>query len=135
MLTLIPWHWLAAVDQYERSITPKNRSQETSLRLIALRFKESFWAGSLNPNPEDTNISTIGLFNGKGKDATADGIADPNNDRDALFTLASYLLDFGRTEDDFRIALWRYYQNDSAVERVRQFAKIYKSFDSLDLFG
>ncbi|GJM72139.1 hypothetical protein HMSSN036_43550 [Paenibacillus macerans] len=131
ILTQIPWYWLAAVDQYERTITPRKKQQED--RLTGIRFKEAFWAGPLNPDPEDRNPATIGLFGGIGKDATSDGAADPKNDRDALFTMASYLLGFGYNEDDFRIALWRYYQSDSAVERIRQFAKLYKTFGRLDL--
>nr|WP_246061264.1 M23 family metallopeptidase [Paenibacillus oralis] len=132
ILTQIPWYWLAAVDQYERTITPRKKQQEEE-RLTGIRFKEAFWAGLLNPDPEDRNPATIGLFGGIGKDATSDGAADPKNDRDALFTMASYLLGFGYNEDDFRIALWRYYQNDSAVERIRQFAKLYKTLGKLDL--
>lgn len=134
LLTQIPWHWLAAIDQYERTITPrKQQKPESNNKLIGIRFKEPIWAGPLNPNPNDTDPTTIGLFGGIGKDATADAIADPHNDRDALYTMAEYLLHFGYSDDDIRIALWRYYQNDSSVERIRQFAKIYKSFDRIDL--
>ncbi|MEF2968473.1 M23 family metallopeptidase [Paenibacillus sp. M1] len=133
MLTQIPWYWLAAVDQYERTVTPRKKAEKTKKRLIGLNFKEAVWAGPLNPNPADTVPATIGLFGGLGKDATADGAADPDNDRDALFTLASYIGSFGYEEEDFRIALWRYYQNDSAVTRIRQFAKIYKTYGKVDL--
>lgn len=135
MLTRIPWYWLAAVDQYERTITPRTeKKQGETDRLTGLRIKERFWAGALNPDPKDQNLSTIGLFGGIGKDATADRRADPENDRDALYTIAAYMAGFGFEEDDHRIALWRYYQNDSSVERIRQFAKIYKNFDAVDLF-
>lgn len=132
MLTKVPWHWLAAVDQYERSITPRKQAEGDSKRLLGIRFKDSFWTGKLNPDPEDNNPATIGLFGGAGKDATADGLADPGNDRDALYTLASYLSNNGYEEEDFRIALWRYYQSDSAVTRIRQFAKIFNTFGPVD---
>lgn len=135
LLTRVPWYWLAAVDQYERTITPRKEQQKQGQeqRLTGVRFREAFWSGPLNPDAEDRNPATIELFGGIGKDATADGEADPKNDRDALFTLASYLTGFGFKEEDFRIALWRYYQNDSAVERIRQFAKMYKNWGRLDL--
>lgn len=135
LLTQIPWYWLAAIDQYERSITPRKKGTPAENRLTGIRFRESVWAGALNPNPGDTVPATIGLFGGLGKDATSDGTADPKNDRDALFTLASYLGSFGYEEEDFRIALWRYYQNDSAVTRIRQFAKIFKTYGRIDLFA
>ncbi|GIP59930.1 MULTISPECIES: M23 family metallopeptidase [Paenibacillus] len=133
LLTQIPWHWLAAIDQYERSITPRSQQAEMNHRMIRIRFKEAVWAGPLNPNPNDINPATIALFGGIGKDASSDAKADPTNDRDALYTMAAYLLHFGYSDDDIRIALWRYYQNDSSVERIRQFAKIYKTFNRIDL--
>ncbi|WP_334075336.1 MULTISPECIES: M23 family metallopeptidase [Paenibacillus] len=134
MLTHIPWYWLAAIDQYERTITPRKKGQPEPLKkLVGIRFKEAFWAGALNPDLADTNPATIELFGGIGKDATADGEATPENDRDALFTMATYLNGFGYEEDDFRIALWRYYQNDSSVTRIRQFAKIYRTFGRVNL--
>lgn len=134
-MTQIPWHWLAAIDQYEQTLTPRaQQSPEMNNRLVGIRFKEAVWAGPLNPNPGDTNPATIALFGGIGKDATSDAIADPHNDRDALYTMAAYLLHFGYSDDDIRIALWRYYQNDSSVERIHQFAKVYNNFDRTDLF-
>lgn len=133
LLTRVPWYWIAAIDQYERTITPRKQQKKQESRLTGIRFKEGTWVGPLNPNPEDHNPATIGLFGGMGKDATADGAADPKNDRDSLFTMASYLLGFGYHEDDLRIGLWRYYQNNIAVERIHQFAKMYKNFRKLDL--
>lgn len=134
MLTHVPWYWLAAIDQYERTITPRKKEEAPPKnKLVGIRFKEAFWAGPLNPNKTDTNPTTIQLFGGIGKDATADGKASPENDRDALFTMAVYLNHFGYEEDDIRIALWRYYQNDSSVTRIRQFAKIYNAFGRVDL--
>lgn len=138
ILTQIPWYWLAAIDQYERTITPRHKatvSNNDKERLVSLLFKDTLWAGVLNPNPTDKNSTTISLFGGLGRDATADGSADPHNDRDALFTMASYLTRFGYEDEDLRIALWRYYQNDSSVTRIRQFAKLYKTFDKIDLFA
>lgn len=134
LLTKIPWYWLAAIDQYERTITPrKEHKPEMNHKLIGIRIKKPIWAGPLNPDANDTDPATIALFGGIGKDATADGIADPRNDRDALYTMAAYLLHFGYADDDIRIGLWRYYKNDSSVERIRQFAKIYKVLDRTDL--
>ncbi|NWL88720.1 peptidase M23 [Paenibacillus sp. 79R4] len=134
--TQIPWYWLAAIDQYERTITPRSRkkvkSEDQIDRLTSIRFKEGIWSGPINPDPTDKNLTTIALFGGIGKDASADGAADPTDDHDAMFTMASYLISLGYEEEDFQIALWRYYQNDSAVKRIRQFAKIYKTFGPIN---
>ncbi|WP_425464254.1 M23 family metallopeptidase [Paenibacillus zeisoli] len=130
----IPWYRLAAVDQYERTLTPNSKEAKSENRLTRISFLPPVWSGWVNPQPEDTNPLSIALFGGMGKDADGDGIADPKNDRDALFTMGRYINSFGYAEDDFRIALWKYYQNDRAVQRISQFARIYKAFDRLDLF-
>ncbi|GGH34801.1 L-Ala--D-Glu endopeptidase [Paenibacillus segetis] len=135
ILTQIPWYWIAALDQYERSITPRKEIKKENSRLAGIRFKETMWAGPFNPNLDDKNPATIAMFGGIGQDATADGSADPENDRDSLFSMVSHLMRLGYKDEDLRIALWRYYQNDSAVSRIWQFAKIYKAFGKVDLSG
>ncbi|AWB45914.1 peptidase M23 [Paenibacillus sp. CAA11] len=132
-LTQIPWFRLAAIDQYERSLTPKAKLEARKSRLIHLEPKAFLWAGRINPDTTDTNPVSIGIFGGIGKDASGDGIADPANDRDAIYSMARYLQSYGPSEDDFSIAVWRYYQNDRAVERIRQFTKIYKTYNTLNL--
>ncbi|USB35128.1 M23 family metallopeptidase [Paenibacillus sp. YPG26] len=130
----IPWYRLAAVDQYERTLIPSSKTGKPEERLTGLTIPPPVWSGWTNPDPEDKNPVSIALFGGMGRDATGDGIADPKNDRDALFTMGRYITSYGYDEDDFRIALWKYYQNDRAVQRISQFARIYEAFDRLDLF-
>jgi peptidoglycan LD-endopeptidase LytH len=132
--TGIPWYALAAIDQYERSLSlahPKKRPMRKGL--IGIYFTELQWVGMLNPDSEDTNPLSIAMFNGLGKDGSGDGIADRNNDLDVLSSMASIILQNGGSHEDFRIALWEYYQNTRSVERIEQFAKIYSSFDRIDL--
>ncbi|WP_237690799.1 M23 family metallopeptidase [Paenibacillus caui] len=133
-LTHVPWVYLAAVDQYERTVTPKSKAEKLKGRLIGINPRPEFWAGWLNPDPEDTRPVSISLFGGIGRDATGDGTANPADDLDTLYSMACYLKRYGLSEEDFHIALWRYYQNDRAVSRVRQFVKIYQAFGKLDLF-
>ncbi|MBP2002034.1 hypothetical protein J2Z69_003091 [Paenibacillus shirakamiensis] len=130
----MPWYRLAALDQYERTLVPSAKLQKDPNKLIHISLVPPQWSGWLNPEMEDTNPVTIALFGGIGKDASGDGIADPTNDRDALFTLGKYISTFGYSEDDFRIGLWKYYQTDRAVARVTQFSNIYQHFDRLNLF-
>ncbi|GIP23989.1 M23 family metallopeptidase [Paenibacillus sp. J22TS3] len=133
-LVHIPWYRLAAVDQYERTMTPSSKLAKPDGRLTRLSIIPPVWSGWLNPEPEDTNPVSISLFAGIGRDANGDGVADPTDDRDALYTIGRYIAGFGYAEDDFQIALWKYYQNDRAVHRISQFAKIYEAFNRLDLF-
>lgn len=131
-VTGIPWYYLAAIDQYERTIgLAKKRKLDD--RLIAIHFSELQWCGMMNPDHEDTNVESIKLFNGLGRDGSGDGLADRNNDLDALYTMAMLLLKHGSVNEDMRIGLWEYYQNTRSVERIEQFAKIYARFDTLDL--
>ncbi|ANS75669.1 peptidase M23 [Paenibacillus yonginensis] len=132
-LTQVPWTYLAALDQYERTLTPKSRKERLKNKLISLDPRPELWAGMINPDPGDTNPITIALFGGIGRDANGDGKANPEDDMDALYSLASYMKSFGLTEEDFQISLWRYYQNERAVTRIRQFAKLYQTYGTIDL--
>lgn len=131
----IPWHWLAAVDQYERALSmarPKVRPLRDGL--IAVWYSEQDWTGALNPDPNDTDPASISFFGGIGMDGNGDGIADRTNDTDALYTIATRLNRFGPSDDDIRLALWEYYHNTRSVQRITQFAEIYHTFGTLDLF-
>lgn len=134
MLTGIPWHHLAAIDQYERTLTkarPKSRPQPRGL--IAIYVPPERWAGELNPDENETNPAVIRHFGGIGLDGNGDGRADRTDDEDILWTVAQQLLKSGTAEDDFAIGLWEYYHNTRAVQRVLQFSALYAAFDRLDL--
>jgi peptidoglycan LD-endopeptidase LytH len=133
-VTGIPWYELAAIDQYERSLSlahPKKRPLRKGL--IGIYFTELQWTGMLNPDPDDKDPLSIAMFGGLGRDGSGDGQADRSEDLDVLSSMASILLRHGGTQEDVRIALWDYYQNTRAVDRIAQFAKIYAAYDRLDL--
>jgi len=132
-ITGIPWYNLAAIDQYERTMNIAKKRPVRDGALIAIYYPEAEWVGYLNPDHEDQNVRSIAFFGGRGKDGSGDGLANRNNDMDALYTMADYILSFGTNRDDFSIGLWEYYQNSRSVERIQQFSAIYAAFDSLDL--
>ncbi|WP_048601267.1 M23 family metallopeptidase [Rubeoparvulum massiliense] len=129
----LPWSYLAAIDQFERTMRKPDELQK-SAGFVAIQFPAHLWSGILNPNPNDTNPGTIGFYTGIGRDGSGDEIADPNDDVDLLYTMASYLSQYGWMKDDFRLALWRYYQNEKIVEIITEFAVIYDKYQRLDLF-
>ncbi|GAE08098.1 hypothetical protein JCM10914_4359 [Paenibacillus sp. JCM 10914] len=134
-ISQIPWYRLAAIDQYERTLTrvhPKDRKHPE--RTVGIFIPPTRWAGPLNPNPEDMNPTSISVFSGIGLDGDGDGKADPNNNLDLLYTVATRLSPYGHAADDFSIGLWSYYQNTRAVQRIMQYAKLYETFGKLDLF-
>jgi len=132
-VTGIPWYRLAAIDQYDRAIGRARKRPESSQRLLSIYYSEAEWTGVTNPNYADQNPVSISLFNGIGQDGSGDGLADRNNDLDVLSVMVTHLLRFGTEEEKFEAALWDRYRNPRSVERVMEFAKIYKSFGTLDL--
>lgn len=136
VMTHIPWQYIAAIDQYERTLNSANRKTRTQRDgLIAINYDEARWVGSLNPDREDTNPISISFFLGEGRDGSGDELADRHNDLDVLYSFLTQLLKQGSGADDFRIGLWKYYQNARAIKRIDQFAKIYETYDELDLYA
>jgi hypothetical protein len=129
----VPWYYLAAMDQYERNIQAVRKDIPSREGLISFYIEPNEWVGILNPFKEDNMVESIRFFGGIGKDGNGDGLADRNNDEDLLFTLAKRLSQYGYTWDDYKIALWDYYQNDIVTEQVLTIARLYHKFQTLDL--
>lgn len=129
----IPWYYLAAIDQYERTIKKRKAKQPSSQRITAVSIPPAVWSGYLNPDEEDTVEASISFFGGIGIDGNSDGKADRQDDADVLTALIRFLSDFGFAPEDFRIGLWRYYKRDRAVKTISQFAAIYEKYQHLAL--
>lgn len=127
-LTQLDWYYLAAIDQYERSINKEKSDDE--IVSISIPFEQWFGLGN---HIFDQTIHSIQLFNGIGQDGDGDGKADPNNPEDVLMTTAKILLSEGVTEDNIRIALWNHYKRDLSVKTIMNIAKVYKQFNSIEL--
>ncbi|MFC0559480.1 M23 family metallopeptidase [Halalkalibacter alkalisediminis] len=132
-LTSVPWQYLAAVDTYERGLRRALNDRPKEDGFISIYFSENEWAGSLNPNKQDTHPLSIQMFGGIGLDGDGDGVADRLNDEDVLYTLAHQFEQYGVSEEDFRIALWEKYKRDQSVRIVHGHALVYEKFDRLDL--
>jgi hypothetical protein len=133
-VTQIPWYRLAAIDQYERTLTkalPKDRMHPP--RFSGVYMSSPTWAGVLNPDQTDNNPLSISLFGGLGRDGSGDRLADAHNDMDILYSMANYLLQYGQSKNDYHIALWEYYHNSRAVQRIQQFSKLYENFSASEL--
>lgn len=130
---LVPWYFLAAIDQYERNIQSVRKDIPKRDSIIAIQFSDEFWAGALNPYSQDTTPSTIDYFGGMGLDGNKDGIANSDDDEDIMYTMASYLSRFGPTENDFKLALWDYYKSESVVKQILTISTLYKHFNTPDL--
>lgn len=125
-LTEIPWYFIAAVDQYERQIHKDIEEDQ----VISIRIPDEVWYGAGN---NSTDLNTIQFFQGIGKDGNGDHKADPTNGEDVLYTMASYIKQYGYTEEDFKIALWNYYNRDLTVQTIKNTAKVFKQFNGIHL--
>lgn len=131
--TQVPWYYLAAVDQFERSIRYVRKDLPKPDGLIGYYVQPEQWAGPLNPNQQDDALSTIEFFGGKGLDGDGDGKADRTNGEDLLFSLATYISQYGMNDDAFRIAMWEYYQRGKTVSSIMTNVKVYRKFNRIDL--
>lgn len=135
LMTGLSWQAVAAIDRYERTMSrahPKTRPIREDA-LVGIYVPREKWSGELNPNGEETNPTAIRVFGGVGRDGSGDGVADRANDLDLLYSVAHQVRLQGTAPDDFAIGLWEYYHNARAVQRVLQFAKIYETFNKLNL--
>jgi peptidoglycan LD-endopeptidase LytH len=132
-VTLIPWYYLAAIDQYERTIRTVRKDLPKPEGIISIYFTEEQWSGGWNPNRNDVNPRSIAYFDGMGVDGNGDGKAERTNDEDVLFAMAKYVKQYGMDHDNIKIALWNYYKRDRAVSIIVGKAKMYRHFGRLNL--
>lgn len=130
---LMPWYYLAAVDQFERNIQEVRTDIPKRESVIAIQFSDEFWSGALNPAENDTSPMSIAYFNGLGIDGDEDGIADKTNDEDVLLSMANYLRHYGYGEENFKLALWNYYKNEISVNQIVAIAKMFEKFRTIEL--
>lgn len=130
---ILPWYYLAAIDQYERNIQEVRRDLPKREGIVAMQFSDDYWVGPLNPQRDDNYSLSIAFFSGNGVDANGDGLADRKNDDDVMGTLVELLNVQGHSEKDFKKAVKNYYQNDLAVNQIMTTAKIYQHFETINL--
>ncbi|HHY71787.1 MAG TPA: peptidoglycan DD-metalloendopeptidase family protein [Bacillus bacterium] len=127
-ITQISWYYIAAIDQYERSVRRARRDLPKEQGLIGIYFSPRQWVGPLNPNLDETNDNMIKFFGGIGLDGNDDGLADRNNDEDVLFTFAHYISSYGFDKKHIKIALWDYYQRDKTVGIIMNNARLFEQY-------
>lgn len=98
---MLPWYYLAAIDQYERNLQEVRSDLPKRDGIVAFQFSNDFWVGLLNPIREDRNSTSITFFDGRGLDGNNDGFADLKQDDDVMFTLTNYLNERVVTVEDF----------------------------------
>ncbi|WP_227395436.1 lytic transglycosylase domain-containing protein [Jeotgalibacillus aurantiacus] len=78
------------------------------------------------PVEELTDPEAIGYYGGYGVDADGDGVADPYNLEDAVFSAANYLSQNGAADGELERAIFLYNRSDQYVKDVLGFYEDYK---------
>ena len=73
------------------------------------------------PETDKTDPEVIAKYGGYGVDANGDGLADPYDLADALYSAANYLAQNGAAEGDLERAIYRYNHSDEYVEDILQY--------------
>ncbi|MEK5391275.1 lytic transglycosylase domain-containing protein [Margalitia sp. FSL K6-0131] len=78
------------------------------------------------PKEEKENPAVIRKYGGYGVDADGDGVADPFNIYDAIFSAANYLAHNGATNGNLKKAIYAYNHSNEYVKEVLYYAKEYE---------
>ena len=130
---IVPWYYIAAIDQYERNIQDVRNDIPKREGVVSIQFSDEYWSGALNPQVNETSPIAITHFGGLGLDGNGDGLANIKDDTDVLFSMVSYLSKYGQSEGDFKLALWDYYKNETTINQVVTIAKLFEKFGTIDL--
>ncbi|WP_274310319.1 lytic transglycosylase domain-containing protein [Solibacillus daqui] len=81
------------------------------------------------PEKDKTNPNIIKKYGGYGVDANGDGVADPFDIEDAVFSAAKFLSLAGVKDGQFKKAIFQYNHSDEYVQDVLHFYNQYKEYD------
>ena len=73
------------------------------------------------PEEDKTNPEVIRKYGGYGVDANGDGIADPYDIEDAMYSAAKYLANSGAADGDYEKAIFNYNRSEKYVQDVLGF--------------
>ena len=80
------------------------------------------------PEEDKTNPEVIKKHGGYGVDANGDGIADPYNLEDAIFSAANYLSKSGAADGDLEKAIFNYNHSEKYVQDVLYFYNKFETY-------
>lgn len=88
------------------------------------------------PDKDKTNPAIIKKYGGYGVDANGDGVADPFDIEDAVFSAAKFLSIAGVKDGQFKKAIYQYNHSDEYVQDILHFYNQYKDYgDQLKLIA
>ncbi len=134
----IPWTLLAAHHRVEtRFSTMKTMVSPTGaeghMQFMPCTFVGWGYPGCTDlgkgniPEDDKTNPDVIEKYGGYGVDGNGDGIADPYNLEDAIYSAANYLAQSGAADGQIEKAIFHYNHSDKYVEDVLWFFEEYEA--------
>ena len=79
------------------------------------------------PEEDKTNPDIIAQYGGYGVDANGDGIADPYDIEDAIFSAANYLSRSGAADGEYEKAIFNYNRSEKYVEDVLSYFNAFEA--------
>ncbi len=79
------------------------------------------------PEEDKVNPEIIELYGGYGIDANGDGVADPFDIEDAIFSAANYLAASGAADGEIEKAIFNYNRSEKYVKEVMYYYNLYAS--------
>lgn len=80
------------------------------------------------PEKEKTNPAIIKKYGGYGVDANGDGVADPFDIEDAVFSAAKFLSHAGVKDGELKKAIYQYNHSDKYVQDILNYYKQYRDY-------
>lgn len=133
----IPWTLLAAHHRIETRFSTMDPLLSPVGAEGHLQFMPCTFVGWSHPtcsgkgqgeiSEEDkTNLEVIAYYGGYGVDGNGDGIADPYNLTDSLYSAANYLSQNGAAEGDLESAIFQYNHSEKYVADVLHYYHLYE---------
>lgn len=133
----IPWTLLAAHHRIETRFSRMDPLLSPVGAEGHLQFMPCTFVGWSHPtcsgkgqgeiSEEDkTNLDVIAYYGGYGVDGNGDGIADPYNLTDSLYSAANYLSQNGAAEGDLENAIFQYNHSEEYVADVLHYYTMYE---------
>ncbi|MDF2607530.1 MAG: peptidase [Bacillales bacterium] len=124
-VTNVPWEYIAAIDQYER--TARRLRQDIPKKVTGITgvyVPDNLWYGLYKGDKKVATPALINNFGGIGMDGNGDGIADSDNDEDALYTVTKLISSYGLSKDQLKIGIWEWYFRSRTVDIIMANVKL-----------
>ena len=132
----VPWTLLAAHHRIETRFSTMQSLVSPAGAQGHMQFMPCTFVGWQHPTCKDLgkgdiapeelkSLAAIEKYGGYGIDANGDGIADPYDIEDAVFSAANYLSRYGAATGDIENAIFNYNHSDKYVRDVLHFYHLY----------